>query len=235
MGTNSTMKLKLARAMRHVTPMHIVKTRVTRKTIQNFAERVGMVYFGYVNQHDDDHRLVRGHTVSHTHVDNHLCVGTIKNYDATLLLRNDTLRVRQSDSNTFKNQNCHWLIATVDLHTEAALPHIYIGLKRSDNIYQAAYSALKPLPIGALGRYSQDFLQKYTIYGLATNALEIERIIPPQVADILVTHFAKINIEIQQNTIYLYSENESPTSAQLEKIMSNAIWLAEVIDTHYRQ
>jgi hypothetical protein len=27
------------------------------------------VYFGYVDQRDDDHRLIRGHTVSATHQD----------------------------------------------------------------------------------------------------------------------------------------------------------------------
>ena len=227
---NARTKVKVARAFRHITPRHIVKTRVTRKTIQQFAERVGLVYFGYVSQHDDDHRLVRGHTVSHTHVDNHLCIGTLRGYDLTLLLRNDTVPIRKKDGK-FTSQRCHWLITTVDLHTKTTLPHMYIGLRQVDRVYQASYSALKPLVLGATAQYSQEFLRKYTVYGAATHAIEIESILTPQVTDILVSHFSKISIELERGTLYLYSENERPTEAQLEKLVSNALWLAEVIDS----
>lgn len=230
-GFNSKTKLKISRAFRHATPRHIAKTRATRQAMRSFADRAGLVYFGYANQHDDDHRLVRGHTVSHTHIDDHLCIGTIRSYDVAILQRRDTIRVRQGDSHKHKDRRCHWLIATVDLHTEKVLPHIYIGMKRTDSIYRASYSALQPLILGATAHYSQEFLNKYNIYGVATHAIEIESILSPQVTEVLVSHFDRINIEIEHNTIYLYTENERPNEAQIEKLVSNALWLAEVIDT----
>ncbi len=235
MGVSSRTKLKASRALRRLTPRHIAKTRATRQAMRHFADRAGLVYFGYANQHDDDHRLVRGHTVSHTHIDDYLCIGTIRGYDTTVLQRRDTIRVRQGQSHKYKDQRCHWLIATVDLHTERPLPHIYIGMKRTDPIYQASYSALQPLILGATARYLQAFLNKYNIYGAATRAIEIESIISPQAAEVIVSHFDKINIEIERNTVYLYTENERPTEAQIEKLVSNALWLAEVIDTAVQQ
>ena len=85
MGVSSRTKLKASRALRRLTPRHIAKTRATRQAMRRFADRAGLVYFGYANQHDDDHRLVRGHTVSHTHIDDYLCIGTIRGYDTTVL------------------------------------------------------------------------------------------------------------------------------------------------------
>ena len=73
------------------------------------AEKVGLVYFGYVDQRDDDHRLIRGHTVSQTHQDNHYCIGTVRGYDVMLALRNDVIRTRSG-----KDERCHWLIYAID-------------------------------------------------------------------------------------------------------------------------
>lgn len=226
-------KIRLARAVRHMTPAHAVRTRLTKKVIQEFAEQVGMVYFGYVDQHDDDHQLVRGHTVSYTHVDSHVCIGTVRGYDATILLRNDVVRLRQKSGNKFKQQRCHWLIATVDLHTKANVPHFYVGLKNHEAVYQASYSRLRPLVIGNLATYTPQFLGKYNVYGAATNAVEIEQVVTPQIASVITSHFSKISIEVERNTLYLYSENERPNETQLERLLSNALWMAEAIDTHY--
>jgi len=89
------------------------------------------------------------------------------------------------------------------------------------------------------GERERDYIyiddDKYNIYGAATRAIEIESIISPQAAEVIVSHFDKINIEIERNTVYLYTENERPTEAQIEKLVSNALWLAEVIDTAVQQ
>lgn len=234
MSGRSRLKIRLARALRHMTPAHAVRTRLAKKTIQNFADQVGMVYFGYADQHGDDHRLVRGHTVSYTHVDNHVCVGSVRGYDATMLIRNDVVQLQPPVAGKKpKQQRCHWLIATVDLHTKRTVPHIYIGLRQHDEVYKSSYSRLRPLEIGNLAAYTPQFLGKYTIYGKMTHALEIERLISPQIASVITSHFNKISIEIERNTVYLYSENEQPNEVQLERILSNALWLAEAIDTAY--
>jgi hypothetical protein len=123
------------------------------------------VYFGYVDQRDDDHRLIRGHTVSATHQDNHYCIGTVRGYDVMLVLRNDVIRVPSG-----KEKRCHWLIVTVDLHTKTDVPHCYVGHKSRDDEFAASYRQLHPLAIGGLGRYPHAFSSNYTVYGATTNA-----------------------------------------------------------------
>ena len=218
--------LRLQRTLRHIRPSHIVKTRMTRGIIENFAEKVGLVYFGFVDQRDDDHRLIRGHTVSKTHQDNHYCIGTVRGYDVMLVLRNDVVRLPSG-----KEARCHWLIYTIDLHTKFDVPHCYVGHTSRSNVFAAAYRPLHPLAIGGLGMYPHAFSSNYTIYGAATNTYAIERIIDPQVAEVIVSHFQNVSVEIEGSTLYLYVEAERPNAQQLEKMLSNGLWLAEVIDS----
>ena len=221
--------LRLKRALRHMRPSRIVKKRMTKGVISSFAEKVGLVYFGYVDQRDDDHRLIRGHTVSQTHQDNHYCIGTVRGYDVMLSLRNDVIRTRSG-----KDERCHWLIYAIDLHTKADVPHVYIGHTARDEVFSASYEQLHPLALGGLGIvYPHAFISNYTLYGNATYALTIEQIITPQMCEVIAAHFQGVSAEIEQGVLYLYTESEQPKEAQLEKMLSNGLWLAEAIDSYY--
>jgi len=209
-----------------MSPQHIIRTRLSAKIIRKYADKVGLIYFGAVDPGDDEHRLVRGHTVSTTHMDNHYCVGTIHGYDTAIVLRNDTILAGR-DRN---EQRCHWLIVTFDLHTKYDLPHIYIGHRSKHEAYRASYSQLTPLSIGTFGSYPAHFVSSYTVYGIPAHALTIERLVTPQIASIIMSHFADASIEIEDNTIYLYVESRYPNETILEKMVSNGLWLANNID-----
>ncbi len=222
--------LRMKRAVRHMRPRHVIRTQMTRKTIEGFAEKVGLVYFGHVDQRNDEHRLVRGHTVSATHIDDNYCAGTIRGYDVMLVSRNDVLK-RPDDT---KERRCHWLIVAIDLHTKAEVPHCYVGHHSQDSVFRASYERIYPLAIGSFyGAYPHRFISEYTVYGKATHALNIERTITPQVAMVIATHFSGASIEIKEGSLYLYIESERPNEALLEKMLSNGLWLAESIDTIY--
>lgn len=229
MPTRERIALRFKRALRHMRPAHVVATRVTRKMIEEFSEKVGLVYFGYVDQRDDDHRLIRGHTVSDTHQDNHYCIGTVRGYDVMLVSRNDVIRTNGHER---REQRCHWLIVTVDLHTTVDLPHFYIGHRERNAAFLAAHTPLYPIAIGGLYRYPQHFLTSYTIYGTATHTLDIERLVTPQMTEVIAAHFVGASFEVQDNAVYLYIESERPDEALLEKMLSNCLWLAESIDAN---
>jgi len=231
MKARERMKIRTKRAFRHMTPRHIVRSRLARRSIQDFAEKVGFVYFGYVDQKDDDHRLVRGHTVSATHLDNHYCIGTLRGYDVALVSRNDVIVTRDKHR---KQQRCHWLIYTIDLHSSYDVPHMYIGHKSRDDAYMASYEQLIALHLGTVAQYTKRFLNDYTIYSIPSRSVEIEQIIHPQLADVISTHFKGASIEIEDNTIYLYIESQHPDEVLLERMLSNGLWLAENIDAILR-
>ncbi len=215
------------RVFRHMTPAHLMRSRMTAGTIQRFADTMGMVYFGSVHQRDEDHRLIRGHTVSHTHHDNHYAVGSIRGYDTALVLRNDVMLVGREQ----REHRCHWLILTIDLHTKTDIPHLYVGHHSRDEAFKASFEQLSALRLGALAPYPHHFLSKYMLYGQASRLIEIEQTITPQIAEVITTHFDGASIEIEDGTVYVYIENQRPAPADLEKLLSNGLWLAELIDT----
>lgn len=217
---------RLKRAIRHMSPRHIIKSRLTKGVVQRFADKAGLVYFGHVDQRDDDHRLVRGHTVSASHVDTNYCVGSLRGYDVTLVSRNDVVLGK----NLKTEQRCHWLIMTADLKTSKDVPHFYIGHVSRRAAYASSYEQLVPLLLRTALSYPKQFLDTYAVYGRPTHALEIERLIPPEIASVIVSHFKDTSIEIEDNSVYLYIESQHPTTAQLEKIVANGLWLAKSID-----
>ena len=228
MGSRERIVLRTKRIMRHMTPKHIVKSRMTRRLMRDFADKVGMVFFGYVNQNDDEHRLVRGHTVSATHTDNNYSIGTLRGYDVMMVSRNDVITTRHR-----KQQRCHWLICAVDLHTRIDLPHLYVGHAAREEAFLASYEQLHRLNMGMYAAYPPQFLSEYAVYGVPGDGIEIEQTITPEIALVISAHFSDASIEIEHNTIYLYIESQHPTEVLLEKMLSNALWLAESIDTAY--
>lgn len=214
------------RAVRHMAPTHLIRSQLTASVFKNFADSIGLVYFGTLHRNDEDFRLVRGHTVSRTHIDNHYSVGSIRGYDIAMVLRNDVVFV----GGDHHEQRCHWLILTIDLKTKVDIPHLYVGHRNRDGAFKAAFERIAPIFIGTTGHYPTRFLSEYTVYGYPGHALEIERAITPQMADVIANHFEEASVEIEDNTVYMYIESRRPSTAQLEKLLSNGLWLAECID-----
>jgi hypothetical protein len=208
-----------------MTPRHIVRSRMTSSAVRKFADSLGMVYFGLVNQRNDEHRLVRGHTVSATHRDDNYCVGTIRGYDTVLVSRNDVIRTR-----SHKAARCHWLICAVDLHTKIDVPHVYVGHITREDAFAASYEQLAYVEPGLTGVYPARFLSDYNVYCVPGSLMMVEQVVPPQTADVIAQHFGGVSIEIEDNTVYLYIESEHPRERQLERMVSNAVWLAQSID-----
>ena len=226
MTARSRAIVRVRRALRHMTPRHMVRTRMTRKVVESFAEKAGLVYFGYVDQRDE-HKLVRGHTVSATHIDSHYSIGTVRGYDVILLQRNDVSSSREGK----KEQRYHWLIFSFDLHSPVDVPRLYIGHKNHQQAYGNVYNHLSKLRLGITSTYSPQFTGNYDVFGKPAQVVEIENTITPDVAAVVATHFQGASIEIEDNTVYLYIESPHPNELLLEKMLSNGLWLAEQIDT----
>ncbi len=218
--------VRTKRLIRHLTPAHILKTRIIAGVVRKFAEKIGLVYFGQMHQGDEEYRLIRGHTVSTTHIDRHYSVGSLRGYDIAVVMRNDTILTARDQ----RERRCHWLIITIDLHTKGDLPHAYVGHRNRDDAFQASFEQLTPLYVGALAPYPPQFLNNYTVHSKAIDTIAIERMITPETAAVIVEHFDHASIEIEENTVYMYLESARPTEAQLDKLLSNGLWLAETID-----
>lgn len=219
--------------IKSLAPAKVIQSRLHRKVIMDFAEKIGLVYFGFVDQRDDEHKLVRGLTLSAGHRDNHYCIGSYGGYDMTLVERTDTIKFPHRPSRTHV-----WLIQQFDLHTNADIPHIFLGLKSHNETFYA-HLFTKFASLGAVPQsrheYDASFLNRYTLYANAAHIIEAKQIVDPDVAKIIGGYFGTLTFEIVDGSLYLYAEGQRPSPALLEKMLKYGTWLAAVIDKKYGQ
>lgn len=202
------------------TPVQIVGHQRTKSIINKLADALGLVYFGYVDQRDDEHRLVRGVTVSTTHDDHHYTVGTFQGYDVALVVRRDLL---EGNDRKFREQV--WTIVTVDMHTIVDMPHVYIA---NHDLHDGMVARLVHLI--ALPQAGDAFSRQFSLYGSMGQFIMLQSIFMQPVRDIIAKEFVGLSAEIHEGTIYVYADLKNPTRTQLERMFRCGIWLAQTID-----
>ena len=228
--TVRTAAAKSKQLMKRLVPAKVIQSRLHKRVFMQFADKTGLVYFGFVDQRNDEHSLVRGMTVSAHHRDNHYCIGSFDDYDISLVERSDTIR--------FPGKPAHahnWIIMTFDLHQPADLPHVFLGLHTHSEAFYAQlftkfthFTRLQPTQ---LGNYDPAFLHRYAMYTDPAQLISAERIFHPALAKMITDQFGGLTIEISDGCLYLYAENNRPSAALLEKMIKYGTWLAKTIDT----
>ena len=215
----------LKRMLRHYSP----QIRSRGNLIKHFAKKVGLVYFGSVDQHDDNHALIRGLTVSTTHQDTHYAVGSFNGYDISLVDRFDVI----SDA-SHKPSEHSWLILQVSL-TSASLPHIFLKPKghspESYNKFFTAFHSVSVVNDLLDSSHTREFHGRYEVYSLASRAAEFETLFSPAITSTIAARFWPHAIEIFEGNLYLYITEHRLQETMLGATLEAATWLASVLDT----
>lgn len=216
--------------LKALVPAKVLQVRLHRKIFMQFAEKFGLVYFGYVDQRADEHRLVRGLTVSARHRDNHYCIGSFENYDITLVERSDTIHFPGKPSRTH-----NWIIMTFDLHTSRDIPHIFLGLHAHNETFYAhlftKFSQLTKIPLGTFGQHAAKFAGRYALFTEPAHMVTVEQLFHPAVTSIIADSFESLTAEVADGCVYIYAEHSRPSIQLLEKMLKNGLWLSQVIDS----
>lgn len=210
-------------------PAGVIQSRLHKRVFMQFAEKIGLVYFGYVDQRDDEHRLVRGLTVSARHRDNHYCIGSYENYDITLVERRDTLHFPG------KAPQAHdWIIMVFDLHTTKDLPHIFLGRRNHDETFYAhlftKFSNLTAIPTSVFSQHNRQFIEKYALYTEPAHMVAVGQLFTPEITQVIAEAFGTLTVEIADKCVYVYAEHGHPTTHLLERMLRAGLWLAQTID-----
>ncbi|HUC96499.1 MAG TPA: hypothetical protein VMR16_02415 [Candidatus Saccharimonadales bacterium] len=205
------------------------KNRSNKRVISNFAKKVGIVYFGYVNQHDDEHKMIRGLTVSPDHQDYNYSVGTVDGYNLSVVDRND-YNVEPDGSTKLNN----WVIFAFDLQTEAPVPHFFIGAKNHDlrpfHSLFTTFPNMKEIALETIDDYRQDFTSRFSIFARPAKTDEVLTIISPEISQVISAHFWPLSIEQHDNVLYLYSTFQPVNASLLDTMLKNGLWLASQLD-----
>lgn len=220
---------RASKLLQRVIPTKVVKSQLHRRVFVQFAEKVGFVYFGFVDQRNDEHRLVRGLTVSSSHRDNHYCIGSYQGYDVALVERTDTIRFPGKSARPQE-----WIIMVFDLHRKVDLPHVFVGLHTQSDAFYAQlftkFSHFQPVQLLSADGYDKSFTSKYSVYAQPVHALSASRLFHPEITKLIAERFGGLTMEISDNSLYLYANHQRPTPALLEKMLSYGAWLAKTLD-----
>lgn len=222
MHTKSVFKQMLRRA----SPKLQVRGRVLRK----YADRLGLVHFGMVHQHDDDHSAIRGFTASITHSDSHYVVGSYKGYDLRAVNRFDVMHIPGK-----ANHEQLWTIVEVKLHSKG-LPHMFfVPTGREAGEYARLFTThpyLQPLNSFLHSvNHSPEFHGRYQILAKPTHSPVVEHLFDSPTILGLGVRCWPHGVEINHDTLYLYITEDHLTPKLLEASFSSALWLAEIIDS----
>ncbi len=220
----------LKHAKKHMAAMFWRIKNLPRKHIfKKFDDKTGLVYFGHVNQHFDEFKMVRGLTMSPNHFDDHFSVGSIGGYSLLVVDRSNFVSVPKK-----KDVVHNWIIFAFDLHTKTAIPHFFIGANNIDiKPFHALFTTfpnMKDIELGEFEKYDSDFISRFKVYGRPAKSLEIQKILTAEITKTLSAHLWPICVEQHDNVLYLYSTGGNVSLSLLNTMLENGLWLAGRLD-----
>ncbi len=214
------------RAIKNMHPKQITKHVSQRKIIQKFADDHGMVYFGLIEP-GDDHKLVRGITSSKDQRDAHYCIGTYDGYDVAFAQR----RVLYHPPNG-KPETHNWLVFQFDLKFKYPGRHILAVNKGFQLNYNRLLQGSRVSPIAdqAFASHDPAFTQFFTVFADPSRPYDIAYTLPSDVSTILGRHFRPLSVEITEDCVYIYADNQKPSEQLMDVMIQDGVWLAERLD-----
>jgi hypothetical protein len=211
-------------------PLDVARQFTTRRVFHAFAKKYDLVYFGYVNQHSDEHELVRGITLSPKHTDSHYCVGHFHGHDITVLERTDTLTFPGKPSSDYR-----WTILQIDLKA-TGLPHIFIDANHHDetfyaNLFVKFVNFMNANNEFADNTYDRTFAKSFKVYTPPDETDAMKDLITPEVAATLTQHFRHFDFEISGDRLIVYASNAVISLTTLENMLRVGVWLSD----HFNQ
>lgn len=207
--------------------LSVLNDAATKRVIKQFCNKYRLVYFGFVDSQEDDHQLVRGLTVSTTHIDNHYSVGTYEGYDLMLVQRLNTLTFPGKPDAEYK-----WLIMEVDTN-QHKLPHIFMDGHRHNETFYANMFVKVPQFHNITSHIAQrdpHFASKYKIFALPNQYMQVDAIMLPEITSTILQHFPQFDFEIIEDRVYVYAAANMVTLATLQEMLRAGAWLAASMD-----
>jgi hypothetical protein len=212
-------------------PRSLVEKTISRKAFLVFARKHDFVFFGYVNQHTDEHELVRGVTLSSKHLDTNYCIGNFQGRDVTLLRRSDTVHFPGKPTETYS-----WTIMQFDLK-KSTLPHIFIDANHHDEAFYAnlfmKFTNFKNANGYFVGeQYDGLFNKSFKVYTPPDESGSMLRVLSAEVVSNMAHHFRQYDFEIFEDQLLIYSSDRIVTAKLLEHMLRAGLWMSEVCDSY---
>jgi len=212
---------------RHMVRRFSPQLRSRSKVLKTFANKIGFVHFGLVNQHDDDYDAIRGFTASLTHLDTDYIVGTYEGYNFRLVDRFDSYKHGAHSHEQL------WCIIEIDLH-HSKVPHVFLTpTGREAGEYDKLFTVqpyLQPLNTMLLQNHSSELHGRYQILARTTHTGDVEQLFNSAIVAGIASRFWPHGVEFNNGKLYLYITQHRLTKTVLETSLASGLWLAEMLD-----
>lgn len=213
--------------------MKLFAKQTTKSIYKAIAEEYDMVYFGHVDQRLDDHKLVRGVTLSASHQDNHYCIGSIAGRDAIILERTDTISHPNHAPTTFV-----WPIVSFDLSVRQ-LPHVIVDSGNHDKAFYdqffTKFFQFMKADSGVFESHDEAFRKNFTVFAPPDAIDRLTVLLPETITSNLAHHFPHLCFEIYNDTLIVYTPQSKSTRQLLDSMIHAGSWLSGEIENSAKQ
>lgn len=196
-----------------------------RRLLKKVSDKLGFFYFGYVDNRDDEHKVVRGFSASSTHRDDSYIVGEYDDYSLSIVDRFDTIAYK-------KGVETHsWLIIDIELQSTKELPHMFMLPTHQKNVhYQKVFTAFRSLEKVSIGMDVAEFHSRYELYATPDQHDVIAELLDVDRLRVIAAHFWPIAIEITDKNVYFYLAEKKLTEHAITTFIKNSAWLCQTLD-----
>ena len=204
---------------------HTPHARSRAKVLKSFAHKIGLVYFGTVDQHNDEHEAIRGITSSTTYHDDHYAVGSYDGRDISIVDRSDLIDTHMGHSEQ------HWVIVRIPISSHPG--QIVLVPKGYEPAYSPLLHHIRNLtPLNDfMDDYSTEFHQRYSVYASPDRQSEVEGIITKDVSRMVSTQLWPQGLELNGDYLYCYISSSPLKTAELNTALESALQLVDAIES----
>ena len=198
--------------------------RSRSRVLRQFSDKLGFAHLGSMHQHDDEYDAIRGFTASTSHRDSNYTVGTYEGVNIRLVDRFD---IQKHRLNSTTPQG--WVILEFELPV-ADIPHaFFVPTGKEGGAYDRVFTAnIHMQPLNSILQHvnhSPGFYGKYQILARPTHSREVESLLTSPVIFGIGDKLWPHGLEINNNRLYIYIADTTPTMQTLDTTIVAGLWL----------
>lgn len=200
-----------------------------REIATSFAKKHNLVYFHTVGADTDNAPIIRGSTATPSHVDSNFCIGTHAGYDMTVIERTADV-----DFVGFESTTHRWYVLEIDLKHTRSAPYIFLGTKQLTKAFFAkvlvSHRNVRYMQLESPHSHSATFHGTYALVASPASLPELHRLFNDETLHTIAEHKYPFSIEIEGDSMILFTEAEKPNEQLIDKLLHYGLWLAKRID-----
>lgn len=194
-----------------------------------FANKHGLTYFHTVSARDDMTPMILGVTADVRQRDSNFCVGTHDGYDMAIVERAADVAFIGFES-TYHN----WYVLQIDLKKAYHLPFIFIGTKELPKAFYAkvltSHRDIRHIQFPETTQETVALHGHYAVIASPAQMPFLQDIFDLEVRAAMATHKHPFAVEIEGDSLIVFTEAHKPSEQLLDKLLHYGLWLAKRID-----